>query len=244
MTDRTLFISDIHLDEKHPHISEQFLGMLTGRARAASEVYILGDLFETWIGDDDDDPHFGMIQDALRSLSDSGVPVYFMHGNRDFIIGAQFAERTGCTILPDPCIREFYRTPVLLSHGDQYCTDDVEYQAFRVQARNPQWQQQMLSLPLTQRRQIARGMKQQSDEATKGKATEIMDVNQAAIADALMENHVSWMLHGHTHRPAVHRFLVDDKPATRIVLGDWYQHASYLWWDKDGPRLSVESRSD
>lgn len=237
-----LFISDIHLDQTYPEITTQFLKLLETDARQAEQFYILGDLFEIWVGDDDDDPHNSHILEQLLKLSRSGVPCFFMRGNRDFIAGAGFAERTGFTVLEDPYKIDLHGQRVLLSHGDQYCTDDVDYQAFRQQARDPNWQQQMLALPLEQRRQIAKALKQQSNASTAGKHMSIMDVNQAAIEQALRDSNADILLHGHTHRPAVHRFELNGDAKTRIVLGDWYDQASVLWWDKGGPCLSSRSR--
>ncbi|MEM7277002.1 MAG: UDP-2,3-diacylglucosamine diphosphatase [Pseudomonadota bacterium] len=237
-----LFISDIHLDQSYPVITEQFLHLLRTEAPQAEQFYILGDLFEVWVGDDDDDPHNSNILQQLLNLSQGGTQCYFMRGNRDFIAGPGFAERTGFTVLEDPHPVELFGQKVLLSHGDQYCTDDVEYQAFRKQARDPNWQQQMLALPLEQRRQIALALKQQSNASTAEKDMRIMDVNQGAIDQALRESGADVLLHGHTHRPGVHRIALDGANKTRIVLGDWYEQASLLWWNEGGPSLSCRAR--
>lgn len=238
----TLFISDLHLDASAPAITEQFLDFLQGPAQACDALYILGDLFEVWVGDDDDDAHNTNILDAIRRVADRGTKVFFMHGNRDFMAGEQFAARAGLTMLADPTLVTVAGSDVLLSHGDQYCTDDVDYQAFRRQSRDPAWQRQMLALPLPARRQLAASMREQSEAAMQGKSAQIMDVNHDAIDAALVEHDVATLLHGHTHRPAVHRFSVGDRAATRIVLGDWYDQASYLRWDSAGARLSTEQR--
>ena len=238
----TCFISDLHLDRERPDIAEQFVVFLAGEARNADALYILGDLFEAWIGDDDDDPYTLQVQQTLCELTQSGVPGYFMHGNRDFMIGDDFARNTGFELLPDPTIIELYGHSLLLSHGDKYCTDDTDYQTFRRQSRDPVWQQKMLALPLSERRRIAAQLRTESLSSTAGKPMEIMDVNRDAIGAALREAGVTRILHGHTHRPAVHRFSIDGTQALRIVLGDWYEQASILRWDQTGFFLDVAKR--
>ena len=238
----TLFISDLHLDAAAPEITGQFHDFLAREATTAEALYILGDLFEVWVGDDDDDPHHAGIIAALGRLTESGTPGYFMHGNRDFLIGERFATMTGFTLLPDPSPVDLYGHDVLLSHGDRYCTDDVEYQAFRKQSRDPGWQAAMLALPLAERRAVARNIKAESNAATAGKSMEIMDVNAAAVAGALSDAGVAILLHGHTHRPAVHRLPGPEGTATRIVLGDWYTQGSVLRWDATGYDLAVLAR--
>jgi len=230
----TLFISDLHLDPSRPDITTQALDFLDSEARAAEALYILGDLFEAWVGDDDPEPEKRRVITALRQLSDAGLPLYFMHGNRDFLVGEQFAAESGCTLLEDPTIIELHGTPVLLMHGDTLCTDDVEYQAFRAMVRNPAWQQAMLARPLPERLALAQQLRETSAASMAGKAMEIMDVNQNAVAAAMREHGVYTLLHGHTHRPAVHRFALDGHEAVRIVLGDWYTQGSALNWDADG----------
>ncbi|MEM8982000.1 MAG: UDP-2,3-diacylglucosamine diphosphatase [Pseudomonadota bacterium] len=237
----TFFISDLHLDPSAPEIGQQFLAFLTDAGRNADALYILGDLFEVWVGDDDDAPYTDAMVTAIRDYSES-IPTFFMRGNRDFLIGERFATRTGVTVLDDPAVITLNEQPVLLSHGDQYCTDDVAYQAFRQQSRDPTWQQQILSLPLADRRVLAESLRQQSQHAMSGKDAAIMDVNAAAITAALRAADVTTMLHGHTHRPTVHRFLCDGAPCTRIVLGDWYDQASFLRWDSGGFELAVDPR--
>lgn len=231
---RRLFVSDVHLDSRYRDTANSFLGLLNGAARAVDEIYILGDLFEYWLGDDDDDEFKNNCVGELAALSDSGVSGYFMHGNRDFMIGDGFVERSGFTLLPDPVTIDMNGSPLLLSHADLYCTDDVEYQAFRQQVRNPQWQAQMRSVPLEQRRKLAEDMQTASKSATAGKDLEIMDVNAQAIAGVMRDSGVQMMLHGHTHRAAIHRFTLDTLPALRIVLGDWYSRSSYIIWDSNG----------
>ncbi len=230
----TLFISDLHLQGARPDITERFFRFLETESAQAEALYILGDLFEAWIGDDDPDEHNREVQAAMRRLTDAGVAGYFMHGNRDFLIGAAFAERTGFTLLDDPVLHDLYGTPVLLSHGDAYCTDDVDYQAFRRQSRDPAWQQQVLALPIEQRRALAGKVRAESQAAMVDKAEDIMDVNAEAVAAALRDAGVTTLVHGHTHRPAIHEFDVDRSPATRIVLGDWYQQGTVLRWTPEG----------
>jgi UDP-2,3-diacylglucosamine hydrolase len=230
----TLFISDLHLDPARPDITDQALAWLDEDARDAEAVYILGDLFESWVGDDDPEPEKQRIVAALKRLGNSGVPCYFMHGNRDFMVGEGFAAASGCTLLADPTIIELHGTRVALMHGDTLCTDDHEYQAFRRVARNPDWQRAMLARPLAERLAIAQQLRKASAAAMAGKSEEIMDVNQDAVIAAMRAHGVHTLLHGHTHRPAVHRFELDGEDATRIVLGDWYTQGSVLAWDANG----------
>ena len=237
-----LFISDLHLEANRPEIGEQFLSFLAGEAREAEALYILGDLFEAWLGDDDPNPYYGEMKSALRELSDTGVPVYFMHGNRDFTIGADFAAETGLTILEDPTVVDLYGARVLLCHGDALCTDDVQYQQVRAMTRNPEWLAMMLAKSIEERIAFAIQARKESLERGESLSDEIMDVNQDAVARALNEHGVEVMLHGHTHRPAVHPLDLDGRRATRIVLGDWYEQGSVVRWDDDGPRLDVMPR--
>ena len=233
----TLFISDLHLEPGRPEIGEQFLAFLTGPAREANALYILGDLFEAWIGDDDPNPYYGQMKSAIRELADSGVPVFFMHGNRDFMIGKQFAAEAGVRLLDDPHSIELHGENVLLSHGDAMCTDDVEYQAVRAMTRNPDWQAMMLSKSIEERLAFAVQAREQSLARGESMTEEITDVNQEAVEQTLRDSGADILLHGHTHRPAVHPFHVDDRPVHRIVLGDWYEQGSMVVWDEDGPRL-------
>ena len=230
----TLFISDLHLDPARPDITSQALAFLETETRGADALYILGDLFEAWVGDDDPEQEKRRVIAALKALTDRGLPCYFMHGNRDFLVGAGFAAASGCTLLEDPTIIDMHGTRVILMHGDTLCTDDHEYQAFRKMVRNPDWQRAMLSRPLVERLAIARQLRETSAASMAGKSMEIMDVNQGAVVDALRAHGVYTLLHGHTHRPAVHRFEVDGHDAVRIVLGDWYTQGSVLSWDAEG----------
>jgi UDP-2,3-diacylglucosamine hydrolase len=232
----SLFISDLHLEAGRPQIGEQFVAFLDGEAREAEALYILGDLFEYWVGDDDPNPYYAQMKAAIRALSDSGQTVYFMHGNRDFAIGEKFADETGVTLLADPTKADLYGQSVVLSHGDALCTDDVEYQKVRTMTRNPEWLAMIMTKPLAERIAFAEHARQQS-KARGDLAEEIMDVNQGAVEEIFGKYDVDILLHGHTHRPAVHDVKLSDRVATRIVLGDWYEQGSVLRWDENGPRL-------
>lgn len=233
----TLFISDLHLDPERPEITRLFLDFLAGEARRAEALYILGDLFEAWIGDDDDDPHHARVTAGLRALAEAGVPVRVMHGNRDFLLGADFAARSACRLLPEHELIELYGEPTLLLHGDTLCTDDTAYQQFRAQVRSPAWQQAFLAKPLAERRAFAAQARRESRLAQSRLDQAIMDVNPEAVKKVMREHGVRRLIHGHTHRPAVHEFELDGAPATRIVLGDWYEQGSVLRCDADGCRL-------
>lgn len=224
----TLFISDLHLDPERPQITELFLEFLTGQAREAESLYILGDLFEAWIGDDDDSEHHQRVQDAMAEVSAAGVKTYFMHGNRDFLIGSRFAERTGFELLDDPTVVDLYGVPTLLLHGDTLCTGDVEYQRFRDQVRNLEWQEQFLAQSLEARKAFAAQARAESKAAQSGKAMDIMDASQQAVEAALLAYDVPRMIHGHTHRPDIHTFSLQGRTRQRIVLGDWYEQGSVL----------------
>ena len=233
----TLFVSDLHLEASQPAIGEQFLNFLSSEAREAEALYILGDLFEVWLGDDDPNPYYADMKLALRELTDTGVPTYFMHGNRDFTIGVEFAAETGMTILQDPTVVDLYGVNVLLAHGDALCTDDIQYQQIRAMTRNPEWQAMMLAKTIEERIAFAIQAREESKARGESMSDEIMDVNQDAVVAALCEHGVDTMLHGHTHRPAVHEVDLGDRTATRIVLGDWYEQGSIVRWDQNGPRL-------
>jgi len=232
----TLFISDLHLDETRPQIVELFTRFLTREARGADALYILGDLFESWIGDDDDGALPERVAQALRTLRDSGVPIYFMHGNRDFLLDADYAERAGLTLLADPNVVDLHGERTLLMHGDTLCTDDTAYQEFRAVVRNPDWQKQFRARSLSERHAFAAQARAESVKHTAGAKPEIMDVNQGAVVAAMRKHAVRMLIHGHTHRPATHRFNLDGQAAERIVLGDWYEQSSVLTW----PRLSAD----
>ena len=238
----TLFISDLHLEAERPDIAEQFLKFLETDASEADDLYILGDLFEAWVGDDDPNTHYFTIKRALRKLSDSGIPVYFMHGNRDFMIGRGFANETGVEILKDPHKVVMYGRQVLLSHGDALCTDDVQYQRVRKMTRDPDWQATMLARPLKARLRMAEEARRQSLEQTLNLSMEIMDVNQDAVKTVIKSFKVDVLLHGHTHRPAIHDVDLGNRKAKRIVLGDWYTQGSMVRWDSRGPKLEEMPR--
>lgn len=233
-----LFISDLHLDAGRPAITALFVEFLAGlEPQRCAGLYILGDLFEAWIGDDNDDPHDAEVIAALHATTQRGIPVWLMHGNRDFLLGERFAQATGCTLLSDPARIELGGEPTLLMHGDMLCTDDHEYQQFRALVRDPDWQRQFLAKPLGERRQIAAGLRETSRQRTGEKAAEIMDVNPQAVRDTLHRHGVRRLIHGHTHRPAVHDLDLEGLPAQRIVLGDWYTQGSVLYVEDGSLRL-------
>ena len=223
----TLFISDLHLEESRPDITGAFLGFLKTHAMGVEQLYILGDFFEAWIGDDERTPLQEQVAAALREVRDSGTEIFLMHGNRDFLIGNDYCERAGATLLDDPTVVDLYGTPALLMHGDSLCTADVEYQKFRANMRNPQMQKMMLARPLEDRQQMARQLRQMSMAKNQGKAEDIMDVTPEEVVKELEHHGVQLMIHGHTHRPAIHDLEANGEPARRIVLGDWDTH---VWW--------------
>jgi len=232
----TLFISDLHLNGAQPEITTQFVAFLRGMARQAEHLYILGDLFEFWIGDDDPDPAYVQIQDELRALTTAGIPCSIMHGNRDFLLGRQFCIRTGCQLLDDGSVIELYGQRVLLMHGDALCTDDKSYQRLRRIVRNPLVQWLFMRLPLTRRERIATRIRAGSQMHTRQATDAIMDVNARAVERAFDKARLQLMIHGHTHRPAIHR-LAGQSGRTRIVLGDWYTQGSVLRWSATGYEL-------
>lgn len=217
-----LFVSDVHLHDSLPRTTQAFIDFLEGPARNARRLYLLGDLFEYWAGDDDiDTPYHKQIAQSLRDVSDAGVAVFWIAGNRDFLVGQAFAREAGLTLLADPHIEDIARTRVVLSHGDAQCTDDQAYMAFRAQVRQPQWQAQFLAQPLSQRKAIIEGMRTGSREAQRAKSYEIMDVNPGAIRSLFESSGATVMIHGHTHRPATHVHEVGGVTCTRHVLPDW-----------------------
>ena len=235
----TLFISDLHLEAERPDIAKQFLTFMEQDAREAEELYILGDLFEAWVGDDDDAPMNRTVCRALRACAESGTTVYVMHGNRDFLLGPVFAEQSGATLLDDPERIDLYGTPTLLMHGDLLCTDDTEYLTFRKMVRDPDWQSAMLAKPLEERRLMAQEMRASSREQTGGKPETIMDVNSDAVIDVMRAHQVTRLIHGHTHRPAEHELEVAGEVSQRIVLGDWYEQGSMLVCSPSGCELQA-----
>jgi UDP-2,3-diacylglucosamine hydrolase len=216
----TLFISDLHIDASCPAITRQFLDLVEGEARQAEALYILGDFFESWVGDDAADPHQTAAISALKALTDSGVPCFVMHGNRDFLLGSQFCGMSGAQLLPDPLIVTLYGEPVLVMHGDALCTDDRAYQRLRATVRDATWQRQFLALSVKARRSLAGAARVGSQAHT-----------------ALRSAGTATLLHGHTHRPAIHPLTVDGRACTRIVLGDWHAQGSVLRWNPGGPEL-------
>jgi UDP-2,3-diacylglucosamine hydrolase len=233
----TLFISDLHLDASRPEITDLFLAFLAGEAREADALYILGDLFEAWLGDDDPDPHHARVAAALSELSMAGVSVSFLAGNRDFLLGEAYARRAGMTLLTEPVHLDLHGTPTLLLHGDVLCTDDTEYQAFRAMVRDPNWQKAFLARPLEERRMMAAQAREQSRSRGQSLDADIMDVNADAVAETFRTHAVPRMIHGHTHRPHIHHIEVDGEPRERIVLGDWYEQGSVLRVNQQGAEL-------
>ena len=238
----TLFVSDLHLEADRPDIGEQFINFLKTDVLEADDLYILGDLFEAWVGDDDPNTHYARIKMAIRKVVDKGIPVYFMHGNRDFMIGHQFANETGVEILQDPYPVTMYGERTLLSHGDALCIDDVQYQSVRKMVRDPAWQKSILEKPLKERLRIAEEARRQSLEQTINMNLNIMDVNPEEVVRVIRKHEVDVLVHGHTHRPDVHTIDLGHRKAKRIVLGDWYTQGSVLRWDLRGPKLQAMPR--
>ena len=224
----TLFISDLHLSQERPKITELFLTFLQQQASQAEALYILGDLFEVWLGDDMILPDYQTALEQIATTVKSGTPVYIMYGNRDFLMRDQFETLTGAKIIHEPHVINLYGIDTLLLHGDTLCTDDIEYQKFRAMVRNPQWQDELLAKTPQERLELARKFREISKTETAQKDNEIMDVNQEAVVQTMRNNNVLQLIHGHTHRPATHQFELDSKSATRIVLPDWYDKGGYL----------------
>ena len=223
-----LFVSDLHLDAASPQSIEQFLGFLRTEASRAEALYILGDLFEAWIGDDDPEPARARVCEALRELTAGGVACFALHGNRDFLLGEGFSQRTGCVLLPDPVIAEIDGERVLLTHGDALCRGDRSYQELRSTVRDVSWQQRFLALPLAVRARLADRARAGSRAHTARVVPRIMDVDPAAVAAAYRATGARRIIHGHTHRPGIHESMLDGGPACRIVLGAWYEQGSVL----------------
>ena len=234
----SLFISDLHLTEERPEANERFISFLEDKARDADALYILGDFFEYWIGDDDIvEPFNAVVVGLLRRLTQKGTPVRFMHGNRDFLVGERFCAATGAQLLPDPTVAEIEGVKTLLMHGDTLCTDDVDYQAWRRTARNPAFQAEFLSKPIPERRRLIVQMREKSKEVVQGKPAEIMDVNGDAVREVLRRHDVRRLIHGHTHRPGRHAIEVDGQRCERWVLPDWYGRGGYIEVASGAPRL-------
>ena len=230
-----LFLSDLHLSPARPKAAAAFLAFAAGPARIAGAVYILGDLFDRWFGDDQlAEPFVAAIAQALRGISDAGVPLYIGHGNRDFLLGSQFALVTGATMLPETQVLDLAGVRTLLCHGDELCTDDVAYQRYRRRVRNPALQRRLLRLPYWARRALASWLRRMSRDESALKAEAIMDVNEQAVADAFRAHSVQRMIHGHTHRPARHIHDVDGTTRERWVLADWHDRGQYLAVDEAG----------
>jgi UDP-2,3-diacylglucosamine hydrolase len=234
---RTLFVSDVHLNSSRPDIVRAFIEFLGHKVRHADALFILGDLFDEWLGDDDDKPPHGQVSDALAALTATGLPVSIVQGNHDFLLGKKFARRSGCKLLGDDTVIDVYGTSTLIMHGDTLCTRDVDYLAFRKMARNPIMQKMFLTLSLDKRAEQAAKIRRESSDDTALKSEEIMDVTPEAVDKVMDKYNVRHLIHGHTHRPAIHDFALNDRQATRIVLGDWYEQDSVLIWDEAGYRL-------
>jgi UDP-2,3-diacylglucosamine hydrolase len=244
----TLFISDLHLDAERPEITRLFGEFIDGEARQAEALYILGDLFEAWVGDDDPSETGAFVAAKLRALSDRGVRVFFQHGNRDFLVGREFALRAGVQLLPENAVIVLNSEPVLLMHGDTLCTGDAAYQAFRAQTRQTAWQQQFLAQPLEARLAFAAKAREASQQRQgemkrddRAQFETVTDVAPDAVIAMLSQYGISTLIHGHTHRPAIHHIDIDGRSCRRIVLGDWYTQGSVLRVDASGMMLSALS---
>ena len=230
-----LFISDLHLAAERNETIRLFERFVDEIAIHAERLYILGDFLEYWLGDDDTAVGLEKVFESLKKLSDANVSVFFMAGNRDFLIGNELAEKLDFKIIEEPFIEDINGSKALLMHGDTLCTDDVEYQKFRAMVRDKPWQQQILARPLQEREQIAQSMRQQSEFANAEKNFTIMDVNQNAVSETMKQHAVNLLIHGHTHRPGIHEFEIDGKAAKRCVLGDWYNQGSYIRIAENSP---------
>ena len=233
----TLFIADLHLQTEEPAITAGFLRFLRGEAKSADALYILGDLFEAWIGDDDPNPLHREMAAAIKALVDSGVPCYFIHGNRDFLIGQRYARESGMTLLPEEQVLDLYGRNILIMHGDTLCTDDTGYLAFRAKVHTPWIQKVFLALPLLIRNRIAARMRAGSKAANSSKSMTIMDVNPQAVVKVMEKHRVQWLIHGHTHRPDVHSLIANGEPAHRVVLGAWHSEGSMVKVTPEGVEL-------
>lgn len=230
----TLFIADLHLSAERPQTIRLFLDFLQGRARNAAALYILGDLFEAWLGDDLVAPEYIPVLEALRVLSDNGVEIYVMHGNRDFLLGKEFEQMSGCHLIDDPLRIDLYGTPTLLMHGDLLCSDDRPYQEMRKRLRDPAWIETFLDKPAEERIAFARGLRERSQRETGEKTEEIMDVSQQTVERTMLEYDVRQLIHGHTHRPATHPLQLGKATAIRYVLPEWNANGGVLSCDTDG----------
>lgn len=237
----TLFIADLHLSAERPDITACFLRFIAQETHHIDALYVLGDLFEMWIGDDEDSPFLRQIKQAFKTLTDTGTPCYFIHGNRDFLIGKRFSRETGITLLPEHSVVDLYGTPTLILHGDTLCIEDQAYQRYRKKVHNPVIQWLFARLPLSYRIKVGDKFRQNSGKNNQTKSQSIMDVTQAEVIRVMREANVTQMIHGHTHRPNIHNFDIDGIPAQRIVLGDWYDHGSVLVYNADGYQLETRN---
>jgi UDP-2,3-diacylglucosamine hydrolase len=232
-----LFISDLHLDIQYPLGIETFLKFLKEKASNADALYILGDLFEVWIGDEDLDTNYKSIQKGISDLRNNNTACYFMHGNRDFLVGKRFSDLTGCKILPEEYIIYINEEKILLTHGDLLCSDDKKYLEFRSKVRNQKWVDAFLRKPIRERYLIANDLRKKSYIAMEEKSEEIMDANANTVKKTMTKHNVNIMIHGHTHRPNIHKYKIENQEKTRIVLGAWHDDPKYLIWDDDGYKL-------
>ncbi|OBU14933.1 UDP-2,3-diacylglucosamine diphosphatase [Photobacterium aquimaris] len=237
----TLFIADLHLSAERPDITACFLRFMAQETHHIDALYVLGDLFEMWIGDDEDSPFLRQIKQAFKTLTDTGTPCYFIHGNRDFLIGKRFSRETGITLLPEHSVVDLYGTPTLILHGDTLCIEDQAYQRYRKKVHNPVIQWLFARLPLSYRIKVGDKFRQNSGKNNQTKSQSIMDVTQTEVIRVMREANVTQMIHGHTHRPNIHNFDIDGMPAQRIVLGDWYDHGSVLVYNADGYQLETRN---
>ncbi|PSV39489.1 MULTISPECIES: UDP-2,3-diacylglucosamine diphosphatase [unclassified Photobacterium] len=237
----TLFISDLHLSAERPDMTACFLRFMAEDTKDIDALYVLGDLFEMWIGDDEDSPFLQQIKQAFKALTDSGIPCYFIHGNRDFLIGKRFSQQTGVQLLPEHCIVELYGKPTLILHGDTLCIEDEAYQRYRKKVHNKFIQWLFFRIPLSRRIKIGEKFRSNSSKNNQMKSQSIMDVTQSEVVRLMQAFHVDQMIHGHTHRPDIHSLTIDNKPASRIVLGDWYEHGSVLVVTPDGYQLETRN---
>jgi UDP-2,3-diacylglucosamine hydrolase len=235
-----LFISDLHIALEKPDITERFLSFLRNHAAKAEALYILGDLFDAWVGNDDFTPPTNKIRQQLKQLTESGTPVYLQPGNRDFLLGQAFCQDTGVKLLDDYAVIDLFGTPTLLTHGDLLCTDDLPYQAFRTKSHTPEWKHYVLSKPLLLRLLMARWYRFRSYFHKRNKSQDIMDVNQDTVTQMMREHQCKRLIHGHTHRPAIHQFEINGQSAQRFVLAAWEKDAAkVLYWDKEGYRIEI-----
>ena len=237
----TLFIADLHLSAERPDITACFLRFMAQETQHIDALYVLGDLFEMWIGDDEDSPFLQQVKQAFKTLTDTGTPCYFIHGNRDFLIGKRFSRETGIILLPEHTVVDLYGTPTLILHGDTLCIGDPAYQRYRKKVHNPIIQWLFARLPLSYRIKVGDKIRSNSGKNNKTKSQSIMDVTQEEVVRVMRDANVTQMIHGHTHRPDIHDLDIDGIPAQRIVLGDWYDHGSVLVYNAEGYQLETRN---